>query len=128
MAKRLQRSDKLRILRAVYKRDGSNCWDCKIGLLPIDGLPLLENTGKLPRNYPTLDHIIPAVLGGPNNRKNMRAMCQKCNSIKAHKAVFEHLPDDLETCHKVIMDIGNQLIKSEVKNREMRGQVKALDF
>ena len=123
MANRLTRDDKLRILKAVYKRDGKY-WYCGMSLLELRDLPKVSNSGRLPLQYPTLDHIIPAALGGPNNKKNMRASCQKCNSTKAHRAVFSKMPQSVEACHKLIEDMANDLITQEVKMRERTGQLK----
>jgi len=125
MPKRLQRQDKLNILAAVYKRDGDCCWYCGRQLMPLEGLKRFINR-KLPANYPTLEHVIPAAIGGSNNTRNMRASCTKCNSQKSHKAVFEHLPTDVAHLHKMIEDIANQLIHQEVSLRERNKQVASL--
>lgn len=125
MAKRLQRQDKLAILAAVYERDGDTCWYCGRQLMSLEGLGKFVNR-KLPPDYPTLEHVIPAAIGGSNNHKNMRAACTKCNSKKSHKAVFEHLPTDVAHLHKMIEDMGNQLIQTEVRLRERTKQVSYL--
>jgi hypothetical protein len=119
MANRLSREDKLRIIAAIYKRDGQRCWYCDRDLMTHTEASAWTGI-KPPKGYPTLDHIFPATLGGPNNKKNMRVSCQPCNGAKSHKIEVARLPDDLATCHKLILDLSNDLVTAEVKVRNFR--------
>jgi len=125
MANRLSRDDKLRVIQAVYKRDGQRCWYCERGLMSLSAVVKWKGT-KPPQNYPTLDHIFPATLGGPNNKKNMRVSCQRCNSAKAHRIEVARLPDDLASCHKLILDLANDVATAEVKVRNYRASTSTI--
>jgi len=125
MANRLSREDKLAIIAAVYKRDGARCWYCERDLMAFEEAAAWIGT-KPPKNYPTLDHIFPAALGGPNNKKNMRVSCQPCNGSKAHKIEVARLPDDLAACHKLILDLSNAVVAAEVKVRNYRASTSTI--
>jgi 5-methylcytosine-specific restriction endonuclease McrA len=56
---------------AIYARDG---WRCICCLEPV------RWTGD--RKGPTVDHVIPAVLGGSNDPSNLITLCRSCNSSK----------------------------------------------
>jgi 5-methylcytosine-specific restriction endonuclease McrA len=51
----------------IYNRDGNKCLCCGSK----------ENL--------TIDHVIPTVRGGENNRKNYQTLCKPCNMKKASR-------------------------------------------
>lgn len=109
--------EKIGLLRKVYARDGSTCFYCGTGLLPLDDLPKCDSAHRLPRNYPTLDHIIPQALGGAWHKGNLRASCIDCNHNKSHKVVPEVLPETLSECHELIADLTTKLSIVTVESR-----------
>ena len=65
----------------VYKRDGYKCQKC----------------GDETKSHLTMNHIIPRIIGGTNEPKNLEVLCFKCNRQifaelvrKALKFYFEH--------------------------------------
>lgn len=65
----------------VYLRDGYTCqlqteYRCK------------KQNGKWKINELTLDHVVPRVLGGKTNWKNITTCCALCNSAKGHNATI----------------------------------------
>jgi len=61
--------------RAIYERDNWTCWLCGE---PVD-------TSDDPRSglwYPTLDHIVPRVLGGDHSDDNLKCAHRTCNSSR----------------------------------------------
>jgi len=70
---RLRRGKVSASLRAwVYARDGGACLDCGA-------------TKDL-----TLDHIVPAVIGGREWASNLETRCRSCNSRRKHEWEREH--------------------------------------
>ncbi len=59
--------------RAVYRRDGWRCKFCGEGI----GAQL------------ELDHIMPWSAGGPDTGKNLRTLCQRCNTDRCNYSVAE---------------------------------------
>jgi 5-methylcytosine-specific restriction endonuclease McrA len=59
--------------REIYERDG---WTCQVCLEPVD--PRLIRSRSHWR--PSLDHIIPKSLGGPDASENLRLAHWWCNS------------------------------------------------
>jgi 5-methylcytosine-specific restriction endonuclease McrA len=60
----------------LVERDGDQCWICGRTLV------LYQNAGPgraLPEDYATLDHVVPASLGGHATLENLRLACPKCN-------------------------------------------------
>ena len=43
-----------------------------------------------PSNYATVDHIVPLVLGGANDRSNLALACRECNDDKGDLTADEY--------------------------------------
>jgi hypothetical protein len=57
--------------RRIFKRDGYRCVKCQS------------------RKRLTIDHVKPVSKGGNNKDYNLQTMCEKCNSEKADKSIFD---------------------------------------
>lgn len=77
-AKNKGRTAALLKIQQLYIRDGRRCWHCGRVLRALDDLPKVE--GKLPSDYPTLDHIIPRSRGGHARLDNLVVACPSCNN------------------------------------------------
>lgn len=56
--------------KKILDRSGDEC--------PMCG----ANFSESGLNSPTIDHIIPSIIGGPTEEWNLRALCNSCNSFK----------------------------------------------
>jgi 5-methylcytosine-specific restriction endonuclease McrA len=63
-------------LDEIYERDGHRCHLCK---------------KLVKRNEATMDHIVPASLGGPHTRANVALAHRSCNASKGNRVVGEQL-------------------------------------
>jgi len=61
----------------IFERDK---WHCKLCKCKTPR----ELQGSLAPSAPSLDHIIPLVLGGPHTRRNLQCLCRTCNIKKRH--------------------------------------------
>jgi 5-methylcytosine-specific restriction endonuclease McrA len=67
--------------QTIFTRDGYRCQLCG-----------LRTRGKWPNpRSPTLDHIVPLVLGGAHTPTNLQCACAACNSLKGERAANEQL-------------------------------------
>lgn len=80
----MKRSAKLTRVGEIYTRDGRQCWWCGRTLLPIDRIPYLP-LGRVPVDYPTLDHLTPKSFGGRNMLSNLVVACQPCNNRRGNE-------------------------------------------
>lgn len=68
----------------VWVRDGGLCQLCGD---PVPNLPRYDGAGKIPDEYPTLDHILPRSRGGSNDYENLQLAHWKCNVLKGASVV-----------------------------------------
>lgn len=75
------------IRRRVMHEEQSktNCPECQ--------RPLAWGTAKTPRS-PEVDHITPVVLGGTNERENLRVICRECNQKLGQLAAVQRRRGD----------------------------------
>lgn len=64
------------VLKTLFKRDGEACFFC--------GQQLTFETA-------TIEHLVPAVHGGPNHLSNYVAACQPCNLTAGHLSAMEKI-------------------------------------
>lgn len=57
---------------SIFERDGFKCVFCGIG----------SDESKI-----TIDHIIPVVKGGSDDKENLQTLCDKCNSAKSDNII-----------------------------------------
>jgi len=79
---------KISVISQIYERDGRDCFYCETELLPLEGI--VKTAGDIPSNYPTIEHIIPRVIGGGDALSNLRVSCPECNNAKGYQ-----LPEEL---------------------------------
>ena len=74
----------------VYARSGSHrCYFCHVVFLPCPTVPTPR--GTIPGAWRTLDHLLPASLGGTGTADNLVAACFACNHQKASASAAEFL-------------------------------------
>lgn len=110
---------KLSFVSRIYERDGCNCWYCGCKLLALEEIQKLPN-GEVPPNYPTLDHVIPRLVGGGDSLDNLRAACPECNNAKGYELPYEQYADK---SHKQLLGL---LRTSFGKNVRLMAEIKAL--
>ena len=71
--RRLSSAERAKLRTLVLQRDHHRCRCC--GRMESDGVEL------------TLDHIIPASLGGPPKFHNLQTLCAECNAEKGDQMV-----------------------------------------
>lgn len=83
-------SRKRRLLKiALRERDGDECtWCCK----PMIDAPILP--GEDCSAHMTLEHILPASLGGSNDIANLALACFSCNNARGPAIDFQPLPSE----------------------------------
>lgn len=69
-------STRRRVL-ALYARDGRNCYWCGRALIRRDDF--VPAVGRLPDDYPTLEHLVPRSMGGSDRLENLVLACPPCN-------------------------------------------------
>ncbi len=79
---------KISFISQIYDRDGTQCWYCEIELLALEHIT--KNAREIPENYPTIEHVIPRVIGGGDKLTNLRVSCPECNNAKGYQ-----LPDEV---------------------------------
>ena len=84
----IPRAEKQAILKLLYWRDGPFCCWCDRQLIVLDEIPSIGN-GKLPRNYPTIEHMIKREHNGANRPFNYKLACPGCNT-KRDKRMRDH--------------------------------------
>lgn len=87
---------KLWLISQIYKRDGRRCFYCGRSTLGIEEIN--KNTAGIPKNYPTLDHIIPRSRGGRWVLWNLRIACKDCNVSKGSDMPLVWLTDKRVPC------------------------------
>jgi 5-methylcytosine-specific restriction endonuclease McrA len=70
---------------AIFERDDWTCWLCGEAIVPALAWPN-------PRS-PSIDHVIPLVLGGPDAPKNLRAAHLACNVRKQGVLISDRYPE-----------------------------------
>jgi 5-methylcytosine-specific restriction endonuclease McrA len=71
-----------RRLRALQERDGLECYICNKVLQAVD--TILVRPIPTPKDFPTIDHIIPRSKGGLRcSVDNQKIACSSCNGEKA---------------------------------------------
>jgi len=71
-----------KIIREIYEQSDGTCYYCGI----------IVTTNNYPSStYRTIEHIIPIVKGGTNDRENLVICCCKCNCSKNNKDMMEFL-------------------------------------
>lgn len=67
----------------------------------------------------TIDHKIPKVQGGTDEKKNLQCLCKRCNTVKSdlsHKQV-QHLFWWFREIEKARADLGSKPIFNRAKNK-----------
>jgi 5-methylcytosine-specific restriction endonuclease McrA len=60
----------------IFERDG---WRCQLCRRPV------KRAATVPHPLaPTIDHVIPLALGGPDAPENVQCACFECNTHKSH--------------------------------------------
>lgn len=109
------------IREAVFERDGSKCRKC----------------GDKVKSHLTINHIVPRVVGGKNEVKNLEVMCYKCNrqafatlTRQAIKFYFLHiapkLRPDVKTNYKPLTYHGEVNFSFRVPWRELCSSCKKI--
>lgn len=78
-------------LRRLYKRDAGVCYLCGRTCDWNDKTTDENGTIICGDNYPSIEHVIPLSLGGPNDWENVRLACRGCNNAK-------HTHSDVKIC------------------------------
>lgn len=50
---------------------------------------------KFPKEFLTMDHLIPVARGGKTTKKNVVVSCKECNSLKKNRTVAELRLDEI---------------------------------
>lgn len=88
----IPRNEKKEVLRVLYVRDGNLCCWCDRILIPCDQVPYVQN-GRLPSDYPTIEHLIKRAHNGANRPFNYRLSCPPCNTKRDKRmAILSDLP------------------------------------
>jgi hypothetical protein len=67
-----------RHLRQLIERQGGLCTECGLALkVDLIGYPGMH------AEKPTIDHVVPLSMGGPNSIDNLEAVHQRCNGLRA---------------------------------------------
>lgn len=74
--------DKTVKLYTLIKRDNNECQICKCKCDLYDYIVTPSGAMIVGKKYPTIDHIIPCVLGGSHTWDNVQLACFECNSKK----------------------------------------------
>lgn len=69
-------------LRRLYKRDAGVCYLCGRTCDWNDKTTDENGTIICGNTYPSIEHVIPLSLGGPNDWDNVRLACRGCNTAK----------------------------------------------
>lgn len=69
-------------LRRLYKRDAGVCYLCGRTCDWNDKTTDENGTIICGETYPSIEHVIPLSLGGPNDWDNVRLACRGCNTAK----------------------------------------------
>ena len=109
---------KISFISQIYDRDGRGCWYCTVELLPLD--QIVKTGGDIPDNYPTIEHVIPRVIGGGDKLANLRVSCPECNNAKGYQ-----LPEELMTDMSVKQLLG-MLRTMTGKNMKLLVEIKSL--
>jgi hypothetical protein len=89
------------VVMALLDRDGGRCMECGVLLEgahcphpecichggPCPWARMLEEISV----FPTINHIVPQVLGGEHDLSNLRLLCQPCNSSKGKRDPWAYL-------------------------------------
>lgn len=104
---------KQRLLARLHEAQGGLCLFCQRDV-PLDQ-PIKQ--GRVPRNYPTLDHKIPLNQGGTWIKSNLVLACFSCNHIKGNGIIPDEIWNDRERMTVVFRngDIKQFLIRPEVQ-------------
>lgn len=114
------------LLEKIVERDGLGCWYCGRTLLDPRTEAGKYPLGKLPDNYPTIDHVIPRVLGGTNSVSNLKASCPQCNNQKASKFKPSIVPSTLDQAKAIVCELSGKVVATETENRALRREREAL--
>lgn len=79
------KDERLRILKHLLRTQEDECFFCGLEL----ELEPPEDTPKEDR--PSIEHLVPLALGGPDTEANMVAACLGCNTDVGHMTVYEKI-------------------------------------
>ena len=83
----IRREEKQEIRRLLFVRDGDKCCWCGKKLMHVDFLDDVASD-RLPKNYPTLEHMLKRCHGGPHEPFNLKLSCPPCNSTRDKRTGF----------------------------------------
>lgn len=86
----------------IFERDKNKCRYCERSVFPING-----------KRYPyrTVDHILPVIAGGTNDRENLVTACDRCN-LMTNCRVFASFDEKREW-------IFNEFSRREVESKSI---------
>lgn len=84
----------------VFKRDG---WICQICFEPVSFPVRADRCRDVEREdwEPTIDHVIPRSLGGPDEIDNLRLAHRKCNLDRGNRADLREVEGWFEALREV---------------------------
>ena len=96
-AKSQPRKRKLRLIHESYEKNGPTCFYCSRELLAFESVLRLNfSHGRLPSNYPTLDHVLARSKGGQFKSDNIVVACPPCNRRKMDSTIAKFLDEQKE--------------------------------
>ena len=115
---------KLSLISQIYDRDGTKCWYCQKQLLELEQI---EKSGTgIPDDYPTIEHVIPAVIGGGDALANLRASCAPCNNAKDYELPLEMIEGmDLKEIRGLLRTMVGKNMALVVENKTLKSSIKA---
>ena len=91
----IPRAEKKAVLAVLYSRDGGFCCWCDRTLIDYPDIPYITS-GKLPKDYPTIEHLIKRAHRGPNRLWNYKLSCPPCNTKRDKRMKELSRPDLLK--------------------------------
>jgi len=116
---------KVRLLNLLYQSHGPHCFYCGRDMLPLRLLTEVNRT-PLPDNYPTIEHLIPQIVGGGNVIANLRVACPPCNGDKGHSLHLDLSKFSRAELEESLLDAHNKNIALIAEAKTLRRSIQVL--